>query len=121
MRSIPQKRSWFCMLAVFAVAMYVPKVSAQATKQVDCDHGDSITATLQSVHRGDTVVISGTCTENVLISDTTGHYAGVTLDGQGTATIAGPGPTLNAVELTDVSGFTIRGLTITGGNDGISI
>jgi Periplasmic copper-binding protein (NosD) len=73
------------------------------------------------VHRGDTVVISGTCNENVLIKDTTGHYSGVTLDGQGTATISGPDPTLNVVELTGVSGFTIRGVTITGGNDGLSI
>ena len=40
---------------------------------------------------------------------------------RGTATISGPDPTLNVVELTGVSGFTIRGLTITGGNDGISI
>jgi hypothetical protein len=123
MRSIPQKRSCFCILAVLvlAVAINVPKVSAQATKQVNCDRGDTITATLQSVHRGDTVIISGTCNENVLISDPTGHYAGVTLDGQGTATISGPDPTLNVVELTGVSGFTIRGLTITGGNDGLSI
>ena len=75
MRSIPQKRSCILALLVFAVAMNVPKASAQATKQVNCDHGDSITATLQSVHRGDTVIISGTCNENVLISDPTGHLS----------------------------------------------
>src|ERR1700739_2798159 len=123
MRSIPQKRSCLCILAVLilAAAINVPKACAQGTKQVNCDHGDSITASLQSVHRGDTEIISGTCNENVLISDPTGRYAGITLDGQGTATISGPDPTLNAIELTGVSGFTIRGLTVTGGNDGIAI
>jgi hypothetical protein len=120
MRSIPQKRSCFWIL-VLAIAMNVPKVSAQQIKHVSCDQGDTIAATLQSVHSGDTVTITGTCNENVLITDPTGRYNGVTLDGQGTATIFGPDSTLNVVELTGVSAFTIRGLTITGGNDGIAI
>jgi len=121
MRSIPQKRSCFWILAVLAVAMNVPSVSAQAMKHVNCDQGDTLAATLQSVHSGDTVTITGTCNENVLITDPTGRYNGVTLDGQGTATIFGPDSTLNVIELTGVSAFTIRGLTITGGNDGIAI
>jgi len=131
MRSIPQKRSCFCILAVLvlAVAMNVPKAAAQAnqanahatTKYVDCDNGDTITGSLQFVRPGDTMVISGTCSENLFLSSLTGQYNGLTLDGQGTATIAGPNSTLNVVELTGVSSFTIRGLTITGGNDGIAI
>jgi hypothetical protein len=56
-----------------------------------------------------------------LFSSPTGRFNGVTLDGKGTATISGPDPTLNVIELTDVSRFTIRGLTITGGNDGVSV
>ena len=131
MRSIPQKRSCFCILAVLvlAVAMNAPKVSAQAnqanehatTKYVDCGNGDTITGSLQFVRPGDTIIISGTCNENLLLSSLTGQYNGLTLDGQGTATIAGLDPTLNVIELTGVSEFTIRGLTITGGNDGLSI
>lgn len=131
MRSIPQKRSCFCILAVLllAVTTNVPKAAAQSnqanqhatTKYVDCDNGDTITGSLQFVRPGDTMVISGTCNENVFFSSLTGQYNGLTLDGQGTATIAGPDSTLNVVELTGVSSFTIRGLTITGGNDGIAI
>jgi hypothetical protein len=131
MRSNPQKRSCLCILAVLvlAVAMNVPTVSAQSnqandhatTKYVNCDNGDSITGSLQFVRPGDTMVISGTCNENLLLSSLTGQYNGLTLDGQGTATIAGPDSTLNVIEITGVSSFTIRGLTITGGNDGIAI
>src|ERR1051325_2311198 len=101
MPSIPQKRGSFCILAVLvlAVAINVPHASAQATKQVNCDQGDTITATLQCVHRRDTIIHPGTLNENVLISDPTGHLSGVTLDGQGTATISGPDPTLNVIEL----------------------
>jgi hypothetical protein len=131
MRSIPQKRSCFCILAVLilAVAMNVPRLSAQddhenqhaTTKYVDCDNGDTIAGALRFLRAGDTLIISGMCNENLLLTSLTGQYNGVTFDGQGTATIAGPDSTLNVIELVGVSGFTIRGLTITGGNDGLSI
>jgi hypothetical protein len=130
MRSIPQKRSFYILAVLaLAVAMNVSKASAQAnqadqhatTKYVNCDNGDTITGSLQFVRPGDTIIISGTCHENLLLSSPTGSYNGLTLDGQGTATIAGPNPTLNVIEIAGVSGFTVRGLTITGGNDGLSI
>jgi len=131
MRSNYEKCSSLGVLAVLvlAVAMNVPMLSAQAnqanehatTKYVDCDNGDTVTGALSFVRPGDTLIISGTCNENLILSSLTGQYNGLTLDGQGTATIAGPVPTLNVVEITGVSGFTIRGLTITGGNDGIAI
>jgi hypothetical protein len=102
--------------------MGVPKASAEGpAKQVDCDHGETITRALGFVQPGDTIVIMGRCFENLLFSSPTGRFNGVTLDGKGTATISGPDPTLNVIELTDVSRFTIRGLTITGGNDGVSV
>jgi parallel beta-helix repeat protein len=131
MRSKYEKCSSFGVLAVLAlaVAMNVPRASAQAnqanqhatTKYVDCDNGDTITGSLQFVQPGDTIIISGTCNENLLFSSLTGQYNGLTLDGQGTAIISGPVPALNVIEITGVSGFTIRGLTITGGNDGVAI
>jgi hypothetical protein len=131
MRFTCEKCSSFWVLAVLALAVgiNVPKASAQSnqanqhatTKYVDCDKGDTITGALQFVRPGDTLIISGTCNENLFLSSLTGQYNGLTLDGQGTATIAGPDSTLNAIEITGVSSFTIRGLTITGGNDGIAI
>jgi len=131
MRSKYEKCSSLGVLAVLvlAVAMNVPMLSAQSnqanqhatTKYVDCDNGDTIAGSLQFVRPGDTLVISGTCNENLFFSSLTGQYNGLTLDGQGTATIAGPDATRNVIELVGVSSFTIRGLTITGGNDGLSI
>jgi parallel beta-helix repeat protein len=128
MRCIPQKRSatWIFAVLVLAAAVNGPKLSAQPgghlrTRHVDCDRGETITRALRFVEPGETLIIHGTCNENLLLSSPTGRYNGLTLDGQGTATIAGPDATLNVIELTGVSEFTIRGLTITGGNDGLSI
>jgi hypothetical protein len=133
MRSISEKHSsvwdlavWVPAVLAFAVATNVPKASAQEyeharTKHVDCDRGETITRVLGFIDPGDSVIIKGTCNENLLFSSPTGRYNGVTLDGRGAATISGPDSTLNVVELTGVSRFTIRGLTITGGHDGLSI
>lgn len=90
-------------------------------KHVDCNHGDTITKALTRTHRGDTIIVAGTCNENVFVSSPVGQFNGVTIDGGGTATINGPDVTLNTLELTGVVAFTVRGLTITGGNDGIAV
>ena len=113
-------------LVVLALATIIPSVSAEEnehakTKHVDCDRGETVTRILSSVDPGDTILINGTCNENLLFSSPTGRYDGVTLDGQGAATLSGPDSTLNVIEVTGVSRFTIRGLTITGGHDGLSI
>jgi len=126
MRSITEKSSFVCALSVLAlaIAINVPGASAQGnpkTTNVDCDHGGSVTRALGFVDPGDTIIIKGTCNENLLINSRTGHFNGLTLDGQGTATIAGPDSTRNVIELTGVSGFTIRGMTITGGFDGLTV
>lgn len=114
------------LLSVLAFATIVPRGFAEEyerakTKHVDCDRGETVTRLLKFVDPGDTIMINGTCNENLLFSSSTGRYDGVTIDGQGTATISGPDSTLNVIELTGVSRFTIRGLTITGGHDGLSI
>jgi len=114
------------VLVVLALATIIPSVSAEENehakaKHVDCDRGETVTRILGSVDPGDTIVINGTCNENLLFSSPTGRYDGVTLDGQGAATLSGPDSTLNVIEVTGVSRFTIRGLTITGGHDGLSI
>jgi hypothetical protein len=127
MRLITKRNSsvWILPVLALAVAICIPTASAldhaKKTINVDCDGGDTITGALKFVDPGDTILINGTCNENLLINSPTGQFNGVTLDGQGTATIAGPDPTLNVIELTGVSRFTIRGLTITGGFDGLSI
>jgi hypothetical protein len=90
-------------------------------KFVDCDRGETILGALKTLRPGDTLHIKGTCNENVTISSTIGQFNGVTLDGNGTATISGPSATENALELDGVSNFTVQGLRITGGFDGLSV
>src|SRR5258708_4300314 len=126
MRLITEKSSsiWILSVLALAVAINIPGASAQGnpkTIRVDCDRGETVTRALGFVDPGDTIIIKGICNENLLFNSPTGHFNGLTLDGQGTATIAGPDSTLNVIELTGVSGFTIRGLTITGGVDGLTI
>ena len=87
---------------------------------VNCG-GDALTDALSRTNPGDTLVISGVCTENIVVSSTTGQFDGVTLDGQGTGSIVGPDVTLNTLELDGVRGFTVQNLTISGGRDGVSI
>jgi hypothetical protein len=91
------------------------------TRTVRCDRGETITERLRHLRPGTTLVIQGTCNENVVMSSPTGQFDGVTLDGMGTGAIAGPNPKLNTLELTGVANFTIRGLLVTGGFDGISV
>lgn len=88
---------------------------------VNCANGDTITRALSRVHPGDTLFVSGTCSENVVISSPTHQFDGLTIDGQGSAVISGSDSTLNTLDVTGVSGLTLKGITVTGGNDGIAL
>ncbi len=122
MHLISEKSGAFRTLSIFAWAIALCSSAAFANvREVDCDKGQTIANVLKNVQPGETIVLQGTCSENLLLSSPTGQFNGVTLDGHGTATISGPDSTLNVVELDGVSNFTFRGLTITGGHDGISI
>jgi hypothetical protein len=89
------------------------------TFTVDCDAGQTIQDTIKDLIAGDTLLVSGTCDENVLISGATAPNS-LTLDGQGTATINGPNTTQATIRITR-GGITIKGFTITGGRDGIDV
>jgi parallel beta-helix repeat protein len=91
-----------------------------ATVGVDCDAGNTITGALVSVKPGDTVLVSGTCKEQVSIAP---EIARITLDGQKKTTIQYPGagaPSPHAVFIRGKE-ITIKGFTVTGGQDGIHL
>jgi parallel beta helix pectate lyase-like protein len=88
---------------------------------VDCTCGETIASVLSSVRPGDTVIVRGACHENLSIRSPVGQFNGVTLEGQGNASINGPDPNLDTISVTGVSSFTVRGLTITAGHDALSI
>ena len=93
----------------------------RCSKYVDCDRGETIMKSLQTLKPGDTLYIKGACNENVTVASPTGQFNGVTFDGTGAATISGPSATENTLELDGVSSFTVSGLEITGGFDGLSV
>src|SRR3990172_890251 len=66
------------------------------TRAVDCNAGDTIQEAVSNSNTGDTVLVSGACSENVSI--TTGKTS-ITIDGQGTATINGPDTTQATVRI----------------------
>lgn len=117
---------------VIAASTLMPLLAGEAaaapSRHVDCDRGESLQAVFSSVRRsraipllrrpGAVVLVSGTCSENVEITE---ELDGITLDGQGTATINGPDPTRDTLRLVGVRNFTVTGFTITGGRDGLNL
>lgn len=88
---------------------------------VDCDRGGSINRAIDDLRPGDTLYVLGTCNENVIFSSPVGQFNGITVDGNGTAAIVGPDANANALELDGVVNFTLRGIRVSGGNDGVSV
>lgn len=93
--------------------------TAQATPiNIDCDAGDNLAQAVLDASDGDTIQVSGTCNEAVFIPRTSTN---LTIDGGGTATVAGPdasAPPTGPASFTffvEGSGLTLKGMTITGG------
>lgn len=91
--------------------------SKDRTVTVDCASGDTIARALT---RGDerkslTILINGTCSENVVINRSDIKLAAAATG----ATVAGPDATLDTVRVTG-SRVTIDGITVTGGLNGIA-
>lgn len=105
-----------------AFALLVPGAGvAGSTWSVDCDAGKTISGTIPMLQAGDTVLVTGTCVENVELAGQTGQFDGITLDGQGTATISGSDAARDNLRLAGVRGVTVRGFHITGGRDAIHV
>jgi parallel beta-helix repeat protein len=106
------------ILAVLALVSALAPLRADAlTRSIDCATL-SIGATLPKLRPGDTLLVTGVCNENVVI---VGLLGPITVDGQGSATIAAPNPANAAISVQAPGGVTIRGFTITGGFDGIDV
>jgi parallel beta-helix repeat protein len=86
-------------------------------RAVDCANGGVIARALARIHPGDTLHISGICVENVEIGEGFHH---ITLDGGGLGVIYAPDPAIDALRIY-ADQVTVRGLTISGGRDGINL
>jgi parallel beta-helix repeat protein len=100
------------VLVTVADAALVP-----ATVMVDCDAGDKLQTKLNAASPGDTLTAHGVCNENITVRD---EAARITIDGQGSATIHGPSSAAATVTVLGRN-ITIKGFTITGGRQGISV
>jgi parallel beta-helix repeat protein len=90
---------------------------AQSDKHtLTCGPEKTIGQAIKTLKPGDTLLVNGTCNENVDIGE---EVHGITLDGQGSATINGD-LSVNTVTVTG-RGITIRGFTIIGGFQGIAV
>lgn len=104
-----------------ALFLLLPSWGVAATLSVNCNAGGSVGAALKTLKPGDTLLVSGTCVETVDVAGQTGQFDGITLDGQGTATISGPDPSLDVLRLATVRGVTVKGFRITAGRDAIHV
>ena len=87
------------------------------THSVDCDAGEAVQDKIDESEPGDTIMITGTCNEAVVV-----NKDGITLDGRGSAVIDGAGIDRWAVDITGRQKVTIRGLTVLNGHaSGIAI
>ena len=103
---------------VLAALLWLVTATAEAaTIKLICGAKDTIGNALKKLKPGDTLSVTGTCNENLVIPEET---ARVVLDGQAKATINGP-DTSNPTIVVNGRGITVKGFTVTGGRDGIVV
>jgi parallel beta-helix repeat protein len=88
-----------------------------ATIKLNCSAKDTIGNAIKKLKPGDTLLVAGTCNENVEIPF---EASRITLDGQGKATISGPDSSTPTITIRG-RGIIIKGLSITGGREGIQV
>jgi parallel beta-helix repeat protein len=116
--------SWIVLrrLIILVGLLWLPlSISEAATVKLACNGKTGIGNAVKKLKPGDTLLVSGTCAENLLIPE---EIVRVVLDGQGKATINGPinGPdTSIPTVVVNGKGITIKGFTIAGGRDGIVV
>jgi hypothetical protein len=87
------------------------------THTLTCGPEKTIGQAIKTLKPGDTLLVSGTCNENLVIGE---EVHRITLDGQGTAAINADS-SAHAISVTG-TGITIRGFVITGGSpQGINV
>lgn len=104
-------------LSFFAASIWLlPSMGSAATVSVDCSSA-SLQAAIDKANPGDTILVSGTCNENLRIPE---QFAKITLDGAKAAAVNGPDPNRHSIEVRG-RGIIIKGFTVTGGRSGIAV
>jgi parallel beta-helix repeat protein len=103
------------LLVIAAVAW--PAAPTSAATNVDCGTRGAIGLALSQLRPGDVLLVRGTCRENVLIPS---ESNGITIDGQGKATISAPDARQPAIQILGRE-VIIKGFTVIGGFFGIAV
>ena len=90
--------------------------SGGTTLTVDCNAGDTIQSKVDAAQPGDTIMITGTCSEAVVV-----NKGGITLDGGGSAVIDAMNFDDAAIFVDGRQNVTIKGLTVQNGLFGIKL
>ena len=115
------RRNWSGGVTAFLASLCFSGPPANAaTVPVDCDAGNTIQAAVAKVRPGDTILVSGTCNEQVSFEAETVR---ITLDGQKKTTIQHPGKGAYSPHTVYIRGkdIHIKGVTVIGGLDGIHL
>jgi parallel beta helix pectate lyase-like protein len=87
------------------------------THNVNCDAGEKIHDTILMASPGDTIMVTGVCTDCVVIP---AEIVGITLDGQKKATIRPAGTDADGIFIFGRD-IAVKGFTVVGGRDGIHL
>jgi len=110
-------KSIFGLVVCVISLWFLQSVGVAGTIKVTCGPKETIGNALKKLKPGDTLLVSGTCNENVEIS---AELSRITLDGQGKATVNGPDAKTNTITVLGRE-VTIKGFTIRGGRRGIAV
>ncbi len=105
------------LLGLGLVVWLCPSLTEAETITLGCSPTATIGESLKTLKPGDTVLVSGTCSENIVIPESVQN---ITLDGQGKATINGPDAKRNTV-VVGGRAITVKRFAITGGRSGIAV
>lgn len=105
------------LLALVGLLWLLTSSGEAATMKLTCTAKDTIRNAIKKLKPGDTLSVTGTCNENLVIPE---EIVRVVLDGQGKATINGPDKSSPTVTVNG-RGITVKGFTVTGGRDGIVV
>ena len=115
MRNLRRFVTMLFLLAVLFVPLAVRGDSHDSGQRpVDCSRGQTLSQALATVRPGDTIQVSGTCTETITITTD-----GLTLSGEEGATIDGGGADENVVTIDGARNVSITNFTVQNGNEGI--
>ena len=87
-----------------------------ATHNVDCTAGETIQSKVDAAQPGDTIMISGTCNEAVVV-----NKDGITLDGGGSAVVDAMDFDAPTISINGYQNVTIKGLTVQNGLSGVRL